>query len=122
VTDALNRHSKSVRGSRIHVLGVAYKAGVNDVRESPALIVMKLLADKGALLSYTDPYVPTLQVEGFALDSLELRNGYLGDVDCVVVLTDHREFDYPALARTARLVVDTRNALRGLQGENIVRL
>jgi UDP-N-acetyl-D-glucosamine dehydrogenase len=122
VTDALNRHSKSVRGSHIHVLGVAYKAGVNDVRESPALIVMKMLADKGAVLSYSDPYVPSLRESGFELESLPLRNGYLGDVDCVVVLTDHREFDYPGVARTARLVVDTRNALRGLRGDNIIRL
>jgi UDP-N-acetyl-D-glucosamine dehydrogenase len=122
VTDALNRHSKSVRGSRIHILGVAYKAGVNDVRESPALNVMKMLADKGALLSYSDPYVPALREEGFALDSLPLRNGYLGDVDCVVVLTDHREFDYKAVAGSARLVVDTRNALRGMKGDNIIRL
>jgi UDP-N-acetyl-D-glucosamine dehydrogenase len=122
VTDALNRHSKAVRGSRIHILGVAYKAGVNDVRESPALIVMKMLADKGAVLSYTDPYVPAIREEGFELDSLPLKNGHLGDVDCVVVLTDHREFDYPSVARTARIVVDTRNALRGIRGENIVRL
>jgi UDP-N-acetyl-D-glucosamine dehydrogenase len=122
VTDALNRHRKAVRGSRIHVLGVAYKAGVNDIRESPALNVMRMLAEKGAVLSYTDPYVPTIREEGFALDSLPLLNGYLGEMDCVVVLTDHREFDYPAVARVAPLVVDTRNALKGLRGENIVRL
>ena len=122
ITDALNMRRKPVRGSRVHVLGVAYKAGVNDVRESPALNVMKMLADKGAVLSYTDPYVPAIREEGFALDSLPLSNGYLGEVDCVVVLTDHREFDYPAVARTASLVVDTRNALKGLRGDNIVRL
>src|SRR2546427_1027021 len=122
ITDALNRHRKSVRASRIHVLGVAYKAGVNDLRESPALNVMKILRDKGAVLSYSDPYVPALREDGFALDSLPLQNGYLGDVDCVVILTSHREFDYRAEARTARLVVDTRNALAGLQCDIIVRL
>jgi UDP-N-acetyl-D-glucosamine dehydrogenase len=122
VTDALNRHRKSVRGSHVHVLGVAYKAGVNDVRESPALNVMKLLHDKGAILSYTDPYVPVIREDGLELDSLPLKNGYLGEVDCVVVLTDHREFDYQAVARTAPLVVDTRNALRHCEGDNIVRL
>jgi len=122
VTDALNVKRKAIRGSRIHVLGVAYKPGVNDIRESPALNVMRLLRDKGAVLSYSDPYVPALREDGFALDSLPLQNGYLGDVDCVVILTNHREFDYRAVARTARLVVDTRNAMAGLQGDNIVRL
>src|SRR6266446_1884177 len=122
VTDALNVQRKAIHGSRIHVLGVAYKSGVNDIRESPALNVMRLLRDKGAVLSYSDPYVPALREDGFTLDSLPLQNGYLGDVDCVVILTNHREFDYRAVARTARLVVDTRNALAGLQGDNIVRL
>jgi len=122
ITDALNVHRKSVRGSHIHVLGVAYKAGVNDIRESPALNVMRLLHQKGALLSYSDPYIPVIREDGLELDSLPLRNGWLGSVDCVVILTNHREFDYPAVARDARLVVDTRNALAGVAGDNIVRL
>jgi UDP-N-acetyl-D-glucosamine dehydrogenase len=122
VTDALNRRSKSIRGSRIHILGVAYKAGVNDVRESPALNVMKILHDKGAVLSYSDPYVPAIREEGLCLDSLPLQNGCLAEVDCVIVLTDHREFDYGAVVRAAPLIVDTRNALKGIGGEHIVRL
>ncbi|TMA34002.1 MAG: hypothetical protein E6J79_17260 [Deltaproteobacteria bacterium] len=122
ITDALNRHQKSVRASRVHVLGVAYKAGVNDLRESPALNVMKILTDKGAVLSYSDPYIPAIREEGLCLDSLPLGNGYLANVDCVVVLTAHREFDYRSVAETAPLVVDTRNALQGYRGENIVRL
>jgi len=122
VTDALNRRQKSVRGSRIHVLGVAYKAGVNDIRESPALNVMRLLADKGAILSYSDPYVPAIREEGLSLDALPLRNGYLGDVDCAVILTDHHEFDYAAVVASAPQVVDTRNALRGIDGGNVIRL
>jgi len=122
VTDALNRHRKSVRGARIHVLGVAYKAGVNDVRESPALSVMRILAEKGAELSYSDPYVPAIREDGFELDASPLENGSLGNIDCVVVLTDHREFDYDRVVKTAPLVVDTRNALRGLEGDHIVRL
>ena len=122
ITDALNRHQKSVRASRVHVLGVAYKAGVNDLRESPALNVMKILTDKGAVLSYSDPYIPVIREEGLCLDSLPLGNGYLANVDCVVILTDHREFDYRSVAETAPLVVDTRNALQGYGGENIVRL
>jgi UDP-N-acetyl-D-glucosamine dehydrogenase len=122
VTDALNEQGKAVRGAHIHVLGVAYKAGVNDMRESPALNVMRLLAQKGALLSYSDPYVPAIREDGLELDALPAGNGTLETVDCVVILTDHREFDYPAVARTARLVVDTRNALKGVPGDHIVRL
>ena len=122
VTDALNLHRKSVRGSRVHVLGVAYKAGVNDIRESPALNVMRLLQEKGAQLSYSDPYIPAIREEGFSLDSLPLTNGYLGTVDCVVILTNHREFDYGYVAANAPLVVDTRNALQGVRQDNIVRL
>jgi UDP-N-acetyl-D-glucosamine dehydrogenase len=122
VTDALNRHRKSVHGSHVHVLGVAYKAGVNDLRESPALNVMKLLHEKGAILSYTDPYIPAIREEGLELDALPLKNGTLAGVDCVVVLTDHREIDYPAVARTVPLVVDTRNVLKGYVGENVIRL
>jgi UDP-N-acetyl-D-glucosamine dehydrogenase len=122
ITDALNQNRKSIRGSRIHVLGVAYKAGVNDIRESPALIVMKILKDKGAVLSYSDPYIPTIREEGFELDSLELTNGYLGGVDCVVILTDHKEIDYGAVVKQAPLLVDTRNALKGRDARNIVRL
>jgi UDP-N-acetyl-D-glucosamine dehydrogenase len=122
VTDALNRNEKSVRGSRIHVLGVAYKAGVNDMRESPALNVMRILFEKGAILSYSDPYIPAIREEGLHLDSQPLQNGYLGNIDCAVILTDHGDFDYPAIVRTVPLIVDTRNALRQCAGDHIVRL
>jgi len=122
ITDALNRHRKSVRGSRVHVIGVAYKAGVNDVRESPALNVMKILADKGAVLSYTDPYVPVVQEEGLALESTDLDDGLLASADCVVILTAHREIDYRMVIRSAQLVVDTRNALQGCKEPHVIRL
>jgi len=122
ITDALNRHSKSVRGARIHVLGVAYKAGVNDLRESPALNVMKLLQDKGAILSYTDSFIPAIREEGITLDAQPLKNGSLAAVDCVVVLTDHRDIDYPAVAKSVPLLVDTRNVLKGYVGDNVIRL
>jgi UDP-N-acetyl-D-glucosamine dehydrogenase len=122
ITDALNRHQKSVRGSRIHVMGVAYKAGVNDIRESPALTVMKLLQDKGAVLSYTDPYIPHMHDEGFELSSVDAKNGFLGAVDCVVILTAHPGLDYAAIQKAAPLVVDTRNALQGCKGDNVIRL
>ncbi|MCW5891942.1 MAG: nucleotide sugar dehydrogenase [bacterium] len=122
VTDALNRHQKSVRGSRIHVMGVAYKAGVNDIRESPALTVMKLLQEKGAILSYTDPYIPHMHDEGFELSSVEAKNGFMGAIDCVVILTAHPGIDYAAIQKAAPLVVDTRNALQGCTGDNVIRL
>src|SRR5262249_18595424 len=122
VTDALNHHRKSVRGSRIHVLGVAYKAGVNDIRESPALNVMKILADKGAILSYTDPYIPTVDEAAFELEAAPLDAALMKAVDCVVILPAHRELDYDLVVRTASLVVDTRNALQGCDGPNVIRL
>jgi UDP-N-acetyl-D-glucosamine dehydrogenase len=122
VTEALNRLRKSVRGARVHVLGVAYKSGVNDIRESPSLVVMKLLADRGAVLSYSDPYVPTVREEGIELDALPLQNGTLAGVDCVVILTDHPGVDYGGVVATAPAVVDTRNALRGITSDKIIRL
>ena len=122
ITDALNQHRKSIRGSRIHILGVAYKAGVNDIRESPSLTVMKILADKGAVLSYTDPYVPKVQEEGFALESVDISGGRLGAVDCAVILTAHPEIDYDEIVRQAPLVVDTRNALHGCDSPHVLRL
>jgi UDP-N-acetyl-D-glucosamine dehydrogenase len=122
ITEALNRHRKSVRGSRVHVLGVAYKAGVNDIRESPALNVMKILADKGAILSYTDPYIPAVREEGLELDSVPVETARMKAVDCVVILTAHREIDYDLVVRTAPLIVDTRNALQGCDAPNVIRL
>jgi UDP-N-acetyl-D-glucosamine dehydrogenase len=122
ITDALNQHRKSIRGSRIHVLGVAYKAGVNDIRESPALNVMKILADKGAVLSYTDPYIPGVREEGFELDSVSPETARMKAVDCVVILTAHPEIDYELVVRSAPLVVDTRNALQGCDAPNVIRL
>ncbi len=122
VTDALNQHQKSVRGSHIHAIGIAYKRNVNDIRESPALNVMKLLWDKGASLSYTDPFVPQIRKEGIDLVSQPINEVLERGVDCVVVLTDHAGIDYSVVARLAPLVVDTRNAMRNFIGGNIVRL
>ena len=122
VTDALNGDAKSVRGPASTAWGWPTSGGVNDLRESPALNVMRLLQAKGAILSYSDPYIPAIREEGLYLDALPAQNGYLRGVDCVVILTDHAEFDYPALAGAAALIVDTRNALQGCKGDHIVRL
>ncbi len=122
VAEALNRQAKSVNGSNVHVLGVAYKRGVADCRESPALHVMKLLTERGAKLSYSDPYVEELREEGFPLHARPMREVLENGCDCVVILTDHQEFDYAYVAEKARTVVDARNALKNFQGDHIIRL
>jgi UDP-N-acetyl-D-glucosamine dehydrogenase len=116
IVDALNSHSKAVRGSNVLVLGIAYKRDVDDVRESPALDVMAVLRLKGAIVGYHDPYAPTLRGAdwpgGVDMSSEPLTPEALAAADCVVVLTDHRMFDYEAIVRHAKLVVDSRNAIK----------
>lgn len=112
VTDALNDDGKAVRGSRIVVLGVAYKKDVDDVRESPALDILQLLLEKGAHVVYHDPHVASLRLEdGRKLTCIPYSDGLLAEADCVVVVTDHSAIDYSHVKSTARLVVDSRNAL-----------
>ena len=120
VQSALNNVSKPVKGSRIHILGVAYKRDIDDVRESPALDIIHLLMKRGATVSYSDPYVPQILMEGETLKAGGETE--LTEADCVVIVTDHKAFDYAALPSKAKLVVDTRNALKGIQSHNIVRL
>ncbi|MCC6850540.1 MAG: nucleotide sugar dehydrogenase [Deltaproteobacteria bacterium] len=122
VTDALNNDGKAVRNSRVHVLGVAYKRDVNDVRESPALHVIKMLVDKGAKVTYSDPYAPTIREEGMEMSHLPVREALEAGTDCVVLLTDHGCFNYPEIVHLAPMIVDTRNALRDFIGGNIIRL
>ena len=112
VMEALNDRGRSVRGSGILVLGVAYKRDVSDVRESPALEVMHMLREKGARISYSDPYVPDLLLEEDKLASVPLTAAMLRSHDCALILTDHRAFDYDLIASEAPLLVDVRNALR----------
>ena len=120
VQNALNEAAKPVKGSKIHVMGVAYKRDIADMRESPALDVMMLLQRLGGIVTYSDPYVPRLHLEGVGLDSLP--ESAAGDADCVVIATDHAAFDYAALVERSRLIVDTRNALKGVNSTKIVRL
>jgi UDP-N-acetyl-D-glucosamine dehydrogenase len=121
VGEALNTRRKAINGSSIHIFGIAYKKDVSDMRESPALDVMELLHRRGARLSYTDPYVPTFQHGDLSLTSIP-QEQVKGDVDCVVVCTDHKAFDYRSMPARFPLVVDTRNALKGLHADNIFRL
>ena len=121
VQAALNQRGKPVKNSRIHVLGVAYKKDIGDVRESPALDVLALLAKLGARLSYSDPQVPRVKLDGLELQSQPVLPS-CRQADCVALLTDHTAFDYAAIAKCSRLIVDTRNAFRAYRSEKIICL
>src|SRR3974390_2415089 len=121
IQNALNDAGKPVKGSRIHIPGVAYKKDIDDLRESPALDVMLLLQRRGAQLSYSDPHVPRLEWDGIDLVSRDALAS-ARQADCCVIITDHSNFDYKRLLAEAQLIVDTRNALRGIESEKIVRL
>lgn len=125
ITDALNSQSKAVNGATILLMGVAYKPAVKDVRESPALEVIGLLLEKGARVVFHDPFVPMIQASaktgGLEMHSVSYSLEAVAESDCVVVLTDHAGIDYPALAKAAKLVVDTRNAVQST-ASNIFKL
>jgi len=118
IQDALNEHRKSVNGSKILVLGAAYKPDIDDLRESPALDVIGLLAEKGADVSYHDPYCPSLKTHtDEIMKSVPDMMSAVGAADCVVIITNHSDYDYDAILSDAQLIVDTRNAL-GKAGRN----
>jgi UDP-N-acetyl-D-glucosamine dehydrogenase len=112
VTDALNDRGRALRGASVLVLGVTYKADVNDIRESPALEIIEMLERKGAQVSYADPFTPQLSANGLKLSAVEPTPEALAAADCVLLLTNHSSFDGAIIAGAARLVVDTRNALK----------
>ena len=122
VAQSLNRRGHAVHGSRILVLGVAYKADIDDTRESPSIDIMETLRERGARIEYSDPYVPTFQFGGKRLRSLPLTPARLRRFDCVVIATAHKAFPYAAVLRHSKAVVDTRNALRGNRSPKIARL
>jgi UDP-N-acetyl-D-glucosamine dehydrogenase len=117
IGDALNRHQKSINGSTVLILGIAYKRDIDDMRESPSLDVMALLHQKGAKVRYADPYVPSLAARawhgGFDMQTEPLTAAAIADADCVAILTEHRTVDYDMVLHAARLIVDTRNAIPG---------
>jgi UDP-N-acetyl-D-glucosamine dehydrogenase len=116
VTEALNSQSKAVRGSSVLILGISYKRDIDDMRESPALDVMGVLQQRGARVSYHDPYVPALAGRdwpgGRDLTSVALTTEALAACDCAVIVTDHKAFDYAAIVRHVPLLVDSRNAVK----------
>jgi UDP-N-acetyl-D-glucosamine dehydrogenase len=109
VQDALNDAGKAVKGSRVLVLGVAYKKNVSDLRESPALDIIHLLREKGAAVEYHDPYVPTFHYEALHMTCVPDLAGALAAADCVVIATDHSAYDWAEIGRSAHLLVDTRH-------------
>jgi UDP-N-acetyl-D-glucosamine dehydrogenase len=122
VSGALNTRKKSVNGARVLVLGVAYKRDIDDLRESPALTIIELLQRDGAQVSYHDPYFPFIgkgRKYDLQMTRAELKD--LGQYDCVLIVTDHSDYDYKGIVQEAQLVVDTRNATRGIQSPKIVR-
>jgi len=122
VRDALNDAGRALKGSRVLVLGVAYKRDIDDVRESPALDIIRLLEEKGAEVVYHDPFVRRLREDGAERSSVDFTEEELAAADCVLIATDHTGLDYARLVGLPIPVVDTRNAMRGLQSENVVGL
>jgi UDP-N-acetyl-D-glucosamine dehydrogenase len=122
VGSALNALRKPINGSRVHILGMAYKKDVGDVRESPALDIMALLARRGAVVSYSDPYVPSIEQGGHELEHVAPADALRRGVDCMVICTDHSSFDWKPIVHSGIPIVDTRNALKGFQSPNVVPL
>ncbi len=124
IQDALNLQQKAVNGSRVLILGVAYKPDIDDLRESPALDVIHLLQEKGADVVYHDPFIPLLDHENLMMKSVADLMTEVCQADCVAIITNHSQYDYPAILEAAKMVVDTRNALGALGKNNpkVVRL
>ena len=119
--EALNQHRKALNGSKVLVLGLAYKKDVDDLRESPSLTIIELLQKRGAQVAYNDPYFPRVgHGRHYALNMSCAPLENLGDYDCVLIVTDHSSYDYPRIVRESKLVIDTRNATRGINAKNIV--
>lgn len=122
LSSALNHHNRSLSGAEVLILGVAYKKDVDDLRESPALTIIEQLQKDGVFVSYNDPYIPTIgRGRKYDLNMTSTGLEHLERYDCVLIVTDHSDYDYPQIVRDARLVVDTRNATRGISAPNIVR-
>ncbi len=124
VQDALNDQAKPLKGSRLLVLGVAYKPDIDDIRESPALDVIGLLQQKGAEVVFHDPYITSLRHEGLEMDSVPDLMEAVRQADCMIIITNHSSYDYPTLLQYSRLIVDTRNAIGiiGRSDPRVVRL
>ena len=121
IQDALNDHAKPVKNSRVHILGMAYKKNIDDVRESPGLDIMHLLMQRGAIVSYSDPFIPSLRIDDHRLENQDMASSCAA-ADCVVIVTDHTDVDYEKVVDVSKLVVDTRNVLKKIKSDKIVTL
>jgi UDP-N-acetyl-D-glucosamine dehydrogenase len=120
ISEALNNHGKSIKGARVLILGLSYKKDIDDVRESPSLKLIELLKEKGAKVDYNDPYVPRthkMRRYDFKMRSVRLTADNLKKYDCVVISTDHSDYDYKFIVDNSSLIVDTRNATKGIKGK-----
>jgi UDP-N-acetyl-D-glucosamine dehydrogenase len=122
VNDALNDARKSVKGSKVLVLGAAYKRDVSDTRESPAIDIIRLLKSRGAKVEYADPHVDEILVDGTRMKSAVISGRKIKAYDCVVIVTDHSAFNYDMILRNSRSIVDTRNALKKYRSQKIRRI
>ena len=122
IAASLNKECKSIKGSKVLVLGVAYKRDIDDLRESPSLTIIELLREKGAIVAYNDPYFPKVgRGRHYDLNMANTPLYNLSQYDAVVIVTDHSDYDYPAIVEQSQLVVDTRNATKGIDSPRIVR-
>jgi UDP-N-acetyl-D-glucosamine dehydrogenase len=121
IQNALNTASKAVRGSHVHILGTAYKRNIDDVRESPALDIIVILQRLGARVTFSDPFVEQVELQGKVLEAQDMLSSVKA-ADCVAIITDHTGVDYKAVVEHSKLIVDTRNALKTFRSENIIRL
>lgn len=122
VVEALNARSKALNGSRLLILGVSYKKDIDDLRESPAITIIEVLQERGALVDYNDPYFPTIgKGRKYNLQMQRVPLDKLSEYDCVIIITDHSEYDYDRIVAEAQLVIDTRNATSGISSGKIVR-
>ena len=122
VVDALNSRSLAIRDSRVHLFGMSYKPNVSDIRESPAIDIALLLREKGAVLSYSDPFVSSVREGNLELDAISLDKVLDDGIDCSIIVTDHSDFNYERIVELSPVIVDTRNALKGMTEKHIFRL
>ena len=122
IADALNKSKKSLNGSHILVLGIAHTSDTTHIHESPSLEIVRALYDKGSVVSYSDPHVLSVELDGRTLTSTATTPDILSSADCVVILTDHSAFDYPTIVAQSQLVLDCRNVLRKYRAENVIAL
>jgi UDP-N-acetyl-D-glucosamine dehydrogenase len=122
VSKALNQHKKAMNGSKILMLGMSYKKDIDDLRESPSLTIIELLRNQGAEVLYNDPFHPKVgRGRHYNLNMTSTPLEDLGQYDCVLIVTDHTQYDYPEIVKQSKLVVDTRNATKGILASNVVR-